>query len=153
MQTAIYWFISIMIIVFNSLFYVFTPPFIQGIGMNLKTDETRMIVNAITVCLVVDMIVLPMVIGMNLQEYTVMGEEDAVEDVLYFLGIMMGRNTDFGANWYLDTGNLIVMTMLIFSFQPIIDFVTEWITCVIYRCCMRRAFEKEQKKSISSGEK
>lgn len=144
-QTAIYWCISIMIIIFNALFYVFTPPFIESIGMNLKTDETRMIVNAITVCLVVDMIVLPMVIGMNLQEYTTMGKEDTVEDVLKFLGIKWGRNTDFGANWYIDTGAIIMMTMLIFSFQPVIDFLTEWITCVIYRCCINRSYANEKK--------
>lgn len=148
----IYWLISIVIIIFNAFFYILTPPFIQKIGLNLKTDETRMIVNAITICLVVDMIVLPMTIGMNLQEYTVMGKDDIVEDVLWFLGIYWGRNTDFGANWYTDTGNIIMMTMLIFSFQPIIDFITEWATVAIYRCCVIRSIKQEEKRRREAGE-
>ena len=37
-QNSIYWIISISIIIFNSLFYVFTPPVVELIGLNLVTD-------------------------------------------------------------------------------------------------------------------
>ena len=62
------------------------------------------------------MIVLPMVIGMNLIEYTRFdAAEDYVEDTLKFMGIVWGRHTDFDGSWYPDTGNVIMMTMIIFS--------------------------------------
>lgn len=105
-----------MIIIFNTLFYVFTPPAVRTIGLSRKTDEVRMIASGITYCLLVDMILMPIVIGMNLSEYTEYDKEDLVEDTLNFLGIKWGRNTDFGAKWYTDTGEILMLTMFIFSF-------------------------------------
>ena len=59
-----------MIIVYNSLFYMITPPLIAMIGQHLMTDETRTVAVAITFILLVDFVVLPLMIGMNLVEYT-----------------------------------------------------------------------------------
>lgn len=152
-KDLIYWVLSISIIIFNSLFYVFTPPAVQSIGLSLKTDETRMICNGITYCLLVDMIVLPLLIGMNLSEYTTFGEQDAVEDFLNALGIMWGRNTDFGARWYTDTGAIIMMTMLIFSFQPAIDWLVEWLLTALGRCYTRRfVYGEKAKKNATEAE-
>lgn len=152
-QDTIYWILSIGIIIFNSLFYVFTPPAVQSIGLSLKTDETRMICNGITYCLLVDMIVLPIAIGMNLSEYTTFGKEDSVEDFLNALGIMWGRNTDFGARWYTDTGAILMNTMVIFSIQPIIDFLVEWLLVSIGRCYTRRwVYSKKSNKHKNEAE-
>jgi hypothetical protein len=85
--------------------------------MSLKGDETRMITNGITYCLIVDFIVLPMMIGSNFIEYTVFNEVDSVEVFMNFLGIKWGRHTDFGPQWFPDTGKVIMMAMLIFSVQ------------------------------------
>jgi hypothetical protein len=53
----------------------------------LKTDETRMITNGITYCLLVDFLLLPVLIGTNFMEYTVFGKEDGVESFLNNFGI------------------------------------------------------------------
>ena len=148
---SVYWIISISIIIFNSLFYVFTPPVVEIIRQNLKTDQTRTITIVITFCLLVDMIVLPMVIGMNLIEYTRFDDqEDVVEDTLKALGFLWGKHTDFGGSWYPDTGNMIMMTMIIFSIQAIIDFIVEWIVIAIYRCYSRKFFWDREDKNNKS---
>lgn len=148
-----YLILSISIIIFNTLFYVFTPPAVESIGLNLKTDETRMICNGITYCLLVDMIVLPVMIGTNLSEYTTFGEKDIVEDVLNTLGIMWGRNTDFGARWYPDTGQIIMMTMIIFSIQALIDFLVDWLLVSLGRCYTRRwVYSSKKSKNETEAE-
>lgn len=149
-STVIYWATSISIIIFNMFFYILTPYYVQSIGMNLKADETRLNINTITFCLVTDFILLPLVIGMNLSEYTVFGQEDLFEDILKFLGIKYGHNTDFGKNWYPDAGAAMMMPMIIFSIQPIIDFLTEYLTVCICRRMAKKKWDKANKEQSAS---
>jgi len=47
-----------------------TPMLVALIGYNLMTDETRTNATAITFILLVDFVLLPVMIGMNLIEYS-----------------------------------------------------------------------------------
>lgn len=68
--TSLYYILmSIMIIIYNSLFYTFTYPVIALIGYHTKTQENKLVCQSIIICLTVDMILLPFLIGMNLVEY------------------------------------------------------------------------------------
>lgn len=64
-----YWLTSLTIIVYNSFFYMFTYPIIGLIGYHLKTDLTKQVSYTIFMCLCVDMILLPILIGANSIEY------------------------------------------------------------------------------------
>ena len=84
------------------------------------------------------MIVLPLIIGMNLIEFY---SESTYES----LSIFKGKHTDFGGPWYQDIGYQIVVVMIVFAFQPIIDFCTEWLTLRIYRCYYRQTVYNKSK--------
>lgn len=100
---------SLVIIIYNGFFYMMTKPFIQYIGFHKVTKENSWATLLIFLCLFTDMIVLPLIIGMNLIEfYDVHGYES--------LTFFKGKHTDFGAGWYKDIGYQIVIVMLVFAF-------------------------------------
>ena len=74
-----------------------TKPIIGYIGFHLETTETSWSSFTIFFCLVADMIILPLVIGMNLIEFY---------DASFFesFSLFRGKHTDFGALWYTDIG-------------------------------------------------
>jgi hypothetical protein len=94
-SNSYYWVTSITIIIYNALFYMFTEPIIGMIGYHLKTDQTVITSFTIFVCLTVDMVLLPFFIGMNFVEY---GSSK------YLPVFIVGKHTDFGANFYTDVG-------------------------------------------------
>lgn len=83
--------------IYNNFFYVLTKPVIGYIGFHLETTETSWSSFTIFFCLVADMIVLPLIIGMNLIEFY---------DMKFFesFSLFKGKHTDFGALWYTDIG-------------------------------------------------
>ena len=94
-SSSYYWLTSILIIVYNALFYIFTWPVVCYIGYIHKTDLNKVVCLTIVVCLIVDMIFLPIMIGMNLVEYG---------HLSWFKFFNSGKHTDFGAKWYTDVG-------------------------------------------------
>jgi len=74
-----------------------TKPAIGYIGFPLETTETSWSSVIIFGCLFADMIIIPLIIGMNLIEFVGL-------DFLKNFQILNGKNTDFGALWYTDIG-------------------------------------------------
>lgn len=58
-------------------------------------------------CLAVDMILIPILIGMNLIE---------VSDNKISSSLFNGKHTDFSGEWYKDIGSQIMILMTIFAF-------------------------------------
>lgn len=101
--------IAVSIIFINLLFYFIIIPLVKMIGFYRKHREEDHNCKLIVICLMLDMIVLPILIGANFKE-TNKGAYD-------------GKHTDFDADWYTEIGRQIVTTMIFFTFQPIIDFI------------------------------
>jgi len=88
---------------------------------------------------VADMIVLPLVIGMNLVEFF---------DMAFFesFSLFRGKHTDFGAIWYTDIGRQIVVMMLIFMIRPIFEFLIEyWVLRITRSLIKKKANECDKK--------
>ena len=94
----------------------------QLIGYNVSSQLNNTVAYIIIVCLVVDMIFLPVLIGANFSEYTTFSK----------FYTFKGAYTDFNDEWYSQIGSQLVKTMIIFTFQPFIDFLVEIITARIY---------------------
>lgn len=54
---------------YNTFFYTIVEPIVSYIGYHVRTDENRMVAFSIFCCLCADMIILPVVIGMNMVEH------------------------------------------------------------------------------------
>jgi len=78
------------------------------------------------VCLFIDIILLPLLIGANFIEYK------------FLTRVFTGRNTDFGEYWYEEVGKEYLITMIIFSFNPLIDFCLEYIEVSLHRWHARK---------------
>ena len=70
-------------------------PIISLIGYHVHTNETRVISFTIFCCLCVDMIILPLFIGMNIVEHT---------DTKLSKSLFKGKYTDFNGTWFADVG-------------------------------------------------
>ena len=75
-------------------------------------------------CLMVDMVILPVLIGMNVMEHSVGNTSDTM---------FKGTYADFNGEWYKAVGFQIFLTMIIFSFQPMIDFLVEYVYWKVMR--------------------
>jgi hypothetical protein len=62
------------------------------------------------------MIILPVIIGINAMEHV---------DNKFSNQVFKGRYTDFNDKWYADVGYQLTITVIIFSFQPMIDVLVE----------------------------
>jgi hypothetical protein len=93
--------VSIVILVYNNFFYILTKPAIGYIGFHLETKETSWSSVIIFFCLVADMIMLPLIIGMNLIEFY---DNATTNAFLESFSLFRGKHTDFGAQWYTDIG-------------------------------------------------
>ena len=83
-------------------------PMVHLIGLYAVNDETKLAAFITTACLVIDMAVIPVLIGTNLTES---GST-----------IFKGRYSDFGHAWYPHIGRQILTTMVIFTGQPLYNF-------------------------------
>ena len=86
-----------------------TKPIVFYIGFHKETTVNSWSSFTIFFCLFVDMIVLPLIIGMNLIEFF---DNKLFETFFLF----RGKHTDFGGPWYLDIGYQIVVVMIVFAF-------------------------------------
>ena len=118
-----YWIVSSFIIVYNYLFYVLAKPILLKVGFHLRTQQERLIQLTVFLCLCIDTIVLPMLIGSNFVEY---GSKFLNQN-------FTGLNSDFGELWYKDVGLQFVVTMFLFAFSPLLDFLIEWIELSLHR--------------------
>jgi hypothetical protein len=64
--------------------------------------------------------------------------EDKISDKIF-----KGKHTDFNAGWYADVGFQFMITMMVFQFQPFIDFVGEWSQKQIERWYHRSVYNRE----------
>ena len=96
---------TVVIFIINGFFYSIIEPLVSNIGYPLKTDENRLVAFAVFICLCIDMIILPVLIGMNMMEHT---------DSTFSNSVFKGRFTDVNANWYDDVGYQIQVILMIF---------------------------------------
>lgn len=86
---------SIVIIIYNALFYMLVEPIVRYIGYHIRTNEIRVISFTIFLCLVSDMFLLPLFLGMNWIDHS---------DNRFSNQIFRGKYTDFSHGWYTDVG-------------------------------------------------
>jgi len=139
-SSSYYWLISFSIIIYNGLFYTLVVPMVKLVGFHKKSDENWLSCFMIFLCLVVDMILLPIFIGMNLVE---------VSDNKISKSIFTGKHTDFEGDWYKDIGQQIMITMTIFAFQPVIDFLVEYLLLRLFRVYYRNAVHSRHRSEQS----
>ena len=108
----------------NYSFYFITWPLVALIGYRRNTIEEYINCNMIVICYVLDVTILPVMVGMNFQE---------VEYWDLLRNSFQGKFTDFEAGWYKTIGTQITVTMSIFCFQPIIDYIREFMMLIAYR--------------------
>jgi len=123
-SSSYYWITSVTVIIYNFLFPLITKPVMSIAGFHWKTREEMMISFTLFVCLFIDTILLPFFIGANFVEYQ---SKDFLDK--YFVG----KNTDFGVEWYKEVGIKIVATMIVFTFNPLIDFIADYIELCAHR--------------------
>ena len=82
-------------IIFNAIFYTVVEPFIDLIGVHKKTEREILNLFTITICLIVDMIILQVLLGANLVE---------VSDNKITATVFRGKYTDFTDEWYSNIG-------------------------------------------------
>ena len=94
--------LAVTIIIINAIFFAIIEPLVERVGLHKRTPEVLMKTYMIVLCYLLDMWLLPILIGLNLKEY-------GVKD---FSGLF----TDFSEDWYILVGQQIFTTMVIFSF-------------------------------------
>ena len=123
---------SVFIIVYNYLLAVITKPILKLVGFHLRTHEERLISVVIFVCMCVDTIILPLLIGANFVEY---------RDRDFLNKFFTGDNTDFGYKWYQEIGPEYVVTLLVVGFSPALDFVLEYAELSVHRWYARKTIK------------
>ena len=111
--------LAITIIIINTIFSLIIEPMVDRIGFHKRTNAVLTKAQLIVMCYILDMWLLPIMVGLNLSEYG--------------FSEFKGNFTDFGEGWYAQVGQHIFMSMLIFSLQPIIDFLVEYLTIHLTR--------------------
>lgn len=81
----------------NTIFYLIIIPLVETIGYHHKTQENTECMNLIIACYFVDMVLLPIIIGVNFSEY--------LTDQRLAKSIFAGKYPDFDAAWYTDVGH------------------------------------------------
>ena len=87
------------------------------------------------ICLLIDTILIPVMIGANFVEY---GSRNILDQ------IFTGKNTDFGRDWYPDVGYGFVITMSLYICNPLLTVLAEW-GDLRFRQCWRSRFNKKLK--------
>ena len=82
--------LAFSIILINMMFYQIIIPLVKMIGFYRKTREEMHNCVLIVVCSLLDMTVLPIMIGSNLKEF--------------HLSSFKGKHTDFDGSWYPQIG-------------------------------------------------
>lgn len=106
-----------------------TLPIISCVGFHLRTYQFQLATIIIFLCTIIDTILLPIFTGATFIEYAPNS---------YINSIFTGKHTDFSDEWYLDVGYQFVTTMIVYVFNPFIDFLTEYIEVSIHRCLAKR---------------
>ena len=96
---------TIVIFIINGFFYSIIEPLVASIGYPLRTDENWLVAFAVFICLCIDMMFLPVLIGMNLMEHT---------DNTFSNMVFKGRYTDINSKWYDDVGYQIEVLLMLF---------------------------------------
>ena len=99
--------LSISILLCNTIFYLIIIPLVEAIGYHHKTTENRECLNLIVGCYFIDMVLLPIVIGMNFSEYIT---DHRLAHVMY-----VGKYADLDAGWYTDVGHQICFNMTLIA--------------------------------------
>lgn len=94
-RSVYYWLMSFSIIIYNGFFYTLVVPLVKMIRFHKKTDENWLQCFILFTCLALDMILLPIFIGMNLVE---------ADNYKISSSIFTGKHTDFDGDWYKDIG-------------------------------------------------
>ena len=121
--------LAVTIIIINAIFFAIIEPLVDRIGYHRRTMMVMVKTQMIVICYILDMWLLPILIGLNLKEY---GFEE-----------FTGKFTDFSEQWYIHVGQQIFTTMLIFSFQPLIDFITEYLGIKIPQMLCKKSSDCE----------
>ena len=113
------------ILLCNTMFYLIIIPLVETIGYHHKTTENKECLNLIVGCYFIDMVLLPIIIGVNFSEY--------LTDQRLAHAIFEGKYPDFDAGWDIDVGHQLCFNMTLFAMQPYLDWYSESIMCSLYR--------------------
>ena len=125
--------VSVFIIVYNYLLAIITKPILKQVGFHLRTHEEKLISVVIFVCMCIDTIVLPIMIGANFVEY---------RDRDFLNKFFTGDNTDFGFSWYQEIGTEYVVTLLTIGLSPALDFLLEYLELSVHRWWARKTIKE-----------
>lgn len=103
--------ISIFVIVYNNIFYTVVEPAVCLIGHHVRTDQISLIANLIFGCLVLDMIFIPVFIGMNMVEH--FNYHKVISGYMNFFIPFQGKYTDFNGQWYATVAKQITLVMIL----------------------------------------
>lgn len=126
---------SLIIFLFNLGLYELTAPILSITGFKRRSEQQNLVSIIIMICLLIDTILIPVMIGANFVEY---GSRNILDQ------IFTGKNTDFGRDWYPDVGYGFVITMMIYILNPLFTIFAEW-GDLRFRQCWRRRFNKRLK--------
>jgi hypothetical protein len=109
---------SSVILVVNILLSKVAEPLVSLIGTNEMTQERNLTSITIFFIFLINTCVVPILLQANFSaDY-----KDSFMDSSFSAG---GRNSDFGAYWYQDIGNQLLICTLILSVQPLIILFLE----------------------------
>ena len=77
-------------------------PVVEKIGYHYRTKENKVNLKLIVLCYMIDMTILPILIGSNFSEY-------------FIWSVFGGKHTDFSSEWYTDVGYQISFNMTLFA--------------------------------------
>lgn len=104
--TSYYYFLMCtFILLYNVVLYLLTQPILSYSGFKLSSTLENIVSIIIVICLLIDCIFIPIMVGANFIEY---------EDRKWLDKIFTGKNTDFGKDWYPDVGYNLLLTMLLY---------------------------------------
>ena len=126
---------TLAIIVYNLLFYLLAPIVVTFIKYKSQTSYQSTVARIVIICLIIDMIVLPVLTGANSQDWYI------------FKSAFQGKFTDTSDGWYDLIGRQIFKTMIVFSLQALIDFIVEKLTVVITQWFSKRSVDNLSAKS------
>ena len=101
------WIASLVVFVTNYIFFL-SPDFLSGlIGHENYTNERNATSFILFLGIFGNSVLLPILVHANFQEYGL------------GLASLSGRNTDFGATWYLDLGYQLCLNLFLLSLRPV----------------------------------
>lgn len=120
---------AVAVVIVNVILQMIIIPLVESIGLHRKTLFELYNCIIIVVCQFSDTIMIPLAVAMNFKEYGMTS--------------FTGNFSDIEAGWYTQVGGHVFTTMIIFTFNPVIEYVIEVISTKVGNCCGGKPTEKD----------